>query len=112
MFLSRYSTKANERWHGCVRRVCGHSAYVRPDHLSLLVEWRAYQFNSSSKESAKNLHWYKNVATADERARWDTLFMPTLALPVHKNLNKCKFMFLCTPFCRTFAAQDVEMAVV
>ena len=93
--------------------MCGHTAFVRPDHLEpLLLEWRAYEFNSTSKESAKQLHWHQNIATDAQKTAWDALCTPLDHLPVRHNVNKSKFALVSTPICRNYAGSDVKNAVI
>jgi hypothetical protein len=101
--LSRFGTNTNERWHACLKRLCAHAAYVRPDYLEPLIAWAAYMFNSACKEAVKELKWFANASTPD-RALWE----PFAHLPLLSNATGCPFLLVATPSCREFTQADLD----
>jgi len=104
--VSRAGTNANERWHRHLEKVCGHTAFVRPDHLKPLLALRAYTFNTKAKDVVRQMHWYTNVAFDIERDAWESLFCELDHIDFLKSMQPNKFFMHASPTIREFTMED------
>jgi hypothetical protein len=83
----RYNgTLPNERWHYPCKKLLPYAPTVRIDHMNMLIEWEAFNWNCSLKERARTSDWFIGLSP-DDKTAWNQIFTQFDYLPKHINCN-------------------------